>query len=136
MTSTHRALDPIASKRRARSGVSKIQGFSAQLTRRTLVGQCFLFELEDSRQIDLDPAQLLRQREAVGASVQPGGEIQHAVATIGSRLLNVLVDDLGSSDDRPTVAQGPELAQLLRDAQPMFAGQLLREWIVEQGIRS
>src|SRR6185312_7848506 len=59
----------------------------------TLLGKLLVLDVDDGGKIDLDPAQRLRQLQAVRPGVEAGAEIEDGVGPLRDRLLDKIVND-------------------------------------------
>src|SRR5262249_4089297 len=88
------------------SRIGEVGADALEPAARLLACEPRLFQLDHVREIDLDPAERVRQVDAVGPRIEPGAEIEDGVDACGDRLPDVIVDDHGADHDRPG-AEGP-----------------------------
>jgi hypothetical protein len=83
-------------------------------------------------EVRLDPAKIRRKVQSVRSGVQAGCQIQHAVAPVGDRLGDGVVDDLGPSDQPPASATGQR--RFGHDRTALLPPEALGEWIAKQRV--
>ena len=70
----------------AQGAIGKIEFDAFERAVGALAGEARLLELDDMREVDLDPAQRRRQVHAIGPGVEAGAEIDDSVDAAGDRL--------------------------------------------------
>ena len=135
--STSALVAPVSASLRkssAGAGVGQVDGRPGQSAARCLVGQQLGFSPRATAADRPPPTEIGRKVQTIGPGVQAGGQVQHAVAAVGDRLRNDVVDDLGARDQPPPVAA--DARRLGADGAAMFAGEASGERVAEQRIRT
>jgi hypothetical protein len=112
------------------SPIGEVEADALEPAARLLACEPRLFQLDHVREIDLDPAERVRQVDAVGPRIEPGAEIEDGVDACGDRLPDVVVDDHGADHDRPGADEVPRHGG--QDLLAMLADELRGKGVAEQ----
>ena len=116
----------------ARGFARQIEPHALEPAHRRRAAEDLFLVVEDVRQIDLDPAQRLRQVHAVGTRVEPGREVDDQIGAAAHAPRDEAIEQHGARDERPRFLSPNDLR--LRDGGAPLARERPRERIAEHRV--